>query len=236
MNHYTYMLKVKEPTDARVLYIGVRTCKGTPELDATYLGSCKPLNAWIKDNGADKVEKIILSRWPTREEALSHEILLHDCFDVGRNQEFWNRAKQIATGFDTAGTTHVGYNKGVKWTDEQRKAHSERFKGRVVPEETRRKISLAQKGRTIPEERRLKFVGKKASPETVEKIRISRLGQRAWNKGATLSEEHKAKLSAARMGKSPWNKGKSFSEESKQKMSESAKMQLRSRNEKGQFV
>jgi hypothetical protein len=236
MSHYTYMLKVKEPTDARVLYIGVRTCKAQPELDGAYLGSCKPLKAWIKDNGADKVEKIILGRWPTREEAMLHEILLHDCFDVGRNQEFWNRAKQIATGFDTAGTTHEAYNKGMTWTEEQRKAQSERLKGRIVPDETRRKISLAQKGRKMPEERRLKFVGKKASPETLKKLRESHLGQTAWNKGQQFSEESKQKMSAARIGKSPWNKGKSFSEESKQKMSEAAKMRSRSRNEKGRFV
>lgn len=236
MRHYTYMLKVKEPTDARMLYIGVRTCKAQPELDSAYLGSCKPLKAWIRDNGADKVEKTILARWATREEALSHEILLHDCFDVGRNPEFWNRAKQIAAGFDTAGTTHVGFNKGMKWTEEQRKAQSERLKGRLVSDETRRKISLAQKGRKMPEERRLKHVGKKASPETLKKLRESHLGQTAWNKGKPFSEESRKKMSAAKLGFIPWNKGKEFSEESKRKMSEAAKMRFRTRNEKGQFV
>jgi hypothetical protein len=88
----------------------------------------------------------------------------------------------------------------------------------------------------MPEERRLKFVGKKASPETLEKLRTSHLGQKAWNKGQQFSEESKQKMSVARIGKSPWNKGKSFSEESKQKMSEAAKMRSRSRNEKGRFV
>lgn len=118
MNHYTYMLKVKEPTDARALYIGVRTCKAEPELDSAYLGSCKPLKAWIKDNGADKVEKIILARWATREEALSHEILLHDCFDVGRNQEFWNRAKQTSDKFhfDFTGAVRGGLSEQHKQT------------------------------------------------------------------------------------------------------------------------
>lgn len=99
MSHYTYMLKVKEPTDARSLYIGVRTCKDQPELDSAYLSSCLPLKAWIKANGADKVEKIILSRWPTRKEAMAHEVLLHDCFDVGRNDKFWNQARQTSDRF-----------------------------------------------------------------------------------------------------------------------------------------
>jgi hypothetical protein len=236
MSHYTYMLKIQEPTDTRWLYIGVRTCKGQPELDTAYLGSCRPLKEWINVNGADKVEKIILSRWPTRKEALSHEILLHDCFDVGRNGEFWNRAKQVAYGFDTTGVSHEGYNKGMKWTAEQRAAHSERQKGRVVSEETRMKIRLAQIGRPVPEERRLKHVGKKASEATRQKLRESHLGQVAWNKGLPFSEEAKAKMSAAKAGKAPWNKGRSFSEDTKRKMSEAAKKRCMARNEKGQFV
>lgn len=116
MSHYTYMLKVKEPTDARSLYIGVRTCKTQPELDSAYLGSCKPLKEWIKLNGADKVEKIILSRWPTREDALSHEILLHNCFDVGRNDEFWNQARQTSERFhfDFTGAVRGGLSEQHK--------------------------------------------------------------------------------------------------------------------------
>jgi hypothetical protein len=236
MNHYTYMLAVKNPTDARRFYIGVRTCKSVPEDDVGYLGSCKPLKAWLLDNGRDCAEKIILARWPSRQEALEHEILLHDCFDVGRNEEFWNRAKQVAKGFDTTGVSHEAYNKGMRWTEEQRLAQSERLKGRVVSEKTRMKIRLAQKGRPMPEAQRLKLIGKKASAETKQKLRDSHLGQIAWNKGIPPSDEAKAKMSAARIGKSPWNKGKTFSEDAKRKMSEAAKGRCKARNEKGQFI
>ena len=236
MNHYTYMLTVKSPADSRRLYIGVRSCKGDPEQDVRYMGSCKPMKAWMKTQPEGCVEKMILARWVSRTEALEHEILLHDCFDVGMNPEFWNQAKQTLVGFDTAGTTHEAYNKGMKWTDEQRAAHSEKLKGHIVTKETREKISAIHKGRKMPEERRLKLVGKKASPETLKKLRESHLGQSAWNKGKTFSEESKQKMSAARVGVSPWNKGKTASEESKLKMSEAAKRRSRNRNEKGQFL
>jgi hypothetical protein len=88
----------------------------------------------------------------------------------------------------------------------------------------------------MPEERRLKLVGKKASLETLKKLRESHLGQISWNKGKTFSEESKQKMSAARVGVSPWNKGKTASEESKLKMSEAAKRRSKNRNEKGQFL
>lgn len=125
ISHYTYMLTIKEPTDARSLYIGVRTCKTQPELDVSYLGSCKPLKSWIKANGADKVEKIILSRWPTREEAMVHEVLLHGCFDVGRSQEFWNQARQTSARF------HFDFSGSVRGplSDKHKKVLSDARKG-----------------------------------------------------------------------------------------------------------
>ena len=237
MSHYTYMLTVKNPSDSRRLYIGVRSCKVQPEQDVQYFGSCRPMRAWMKTQGNGCVEKIILARWPSRAEALEHEIFLHECFDVGVNPEFWNQAKQLAVGFDTTGTNHPAYNKGLAWTDEQKAAQSARLKGRVVSPETRAKISVAQKGRKMPEERRLKFVGKKASEETRKKLSVSHLGQPAWNKGKPFSEASRKKMSTARIGISPWNKGKQFSEESRQKMSEAAKKRDgRARNERGQFV
>lgn len=237
MYHYTYMITVQNPTDSRKFYIGVRTCKVKPE-DDLYFGSCRPFRAWQKTHGVEGLSKQILAIWPDRASALSHEILLHDCFDVGRNEEFWNRAKQIAEGFDTTGTTHIGYNKGKKWTEDQRKKLSESLKGHPTSEETKRKISDAQKGRKMPEERRLLLVGQKRSEEARRKMREARLGKPSWSLGKTFTDEHKAKLSAAKLGKFSWNKGRSWSEEERQKLSESAKNRKvgRQRNEKGQYL
>lgn len=215
MRHYTYMLKVKEPTDARTLYIGVRTCKSQPELDESYLGSCKPLKEWIKANGSDKVEKIILSRWPTREEALSHEILLHDCFDVGRNQEFWNRAKQRSKLFDTTGVSP--WSKGIK----------------LPPERAAfmRQLAIGNQNRK----------GAKHTPEAIEKNRLAHLGKSYHNTPHT--EESKLKMSIAKIGKrssvetefkpghTSWNKGVSPSEETRKKISMSLKLRNQERNQ-----
>lgn len=237
MYHYTYMITVNNPTDVRKLYLGVRSCKVIPEQDL-YFGSCRPFKAWQKQYGTDGLKKQILALWPTRKEALNHEILLHDCFDVAVNPEFWNQAKQIADGFDTTGTTHIAYNKGMKWTDEQKARLSQALKGKIVSEETKIKISKAQKGRPMPEERRLKLVGKKASEETRIKQRLAKLGKISWSKGKKFSNEHRAKLSAAKIGVEPWNKNRSWTLEEKTKLSEAAKNSkiVRQRNEKGQYL
>lgn len=56
-------------------------------------------------------------------------------------------------------------------------------RGKLVSEETRRKIGLKSKGR-------------KASPETIQKLKDSHKGQ---GKGRKLSEEHKEKIRQARL-------------------------------------
>ena len=97
MNHYTYFLTAKEPFNGMKYYIGVRSCKSSPEEDK-YMGSSKVLK-----RNKIAVDKHILATWETRQEAVSHEILLHDCFDVAVNPELFNQAIQTAVGFDTSG-------------------------------------------------------------------------------------------------------------------------------------
>lgn len=99
MNHYTYMIVLKQPSDQRKYYIGARSCKVKPDDDVGYFSSCEPLKEWIKQNGASHVEKMILAPWPSREDALEHEKLLHQWFDVDKNSTYWNRAKQTSSKF-----------------------------------------------------------------------------------------------------------------------------------------
>lgn len=246
MYHYTYMITVKNPTDARRLYLGVRSCKVIPEEDV-YFGSCRPFRVWQKQHGVDGLERQVLAVWPTRAEALNHEILLHDCFDVAVNPEFWNQAKQKVTGFDTSGTTHVGYNKGMKWTEEQRKRVSAIRMGHPTSEETKRKISEAQKGKKLAPDHVAALTGKKRSEEgrknmsDAKKAYLQKLrdeGKPMPSAGQVFSEETKLKMSLAKIGKASWNKGRSWTEEERIKLSEAAKTRKvkRQRNEKGQYL
>ena len=164
------MITLKEPTDARRMYIGVRSCKGSPESD-WYFGSSRQLKKWIAEHGVDKVDKQVLATWPTRKEAISHEMLLHDCFDVVRNQEFWNKAKQTTTGFDRTGATQVPWNKGIKASVESRLKQSIALRASIA-ELKRLGIPHWSTGRESPNK------GKKISEETKRKISETRRGKR----------------------------------------------------------
>jgi len=181
MYHYTYMITVKNPTDARRLYIGVRSCKVPPEQD-TYYGSCRPFRKWQKEHGVDGLHKQILAVWKSREDALSHEVLLHDCFDVATNQEFWNQAKQLVTKFDTAGVPSK--KRGKPLSDEQKIKLSNSCKGRPSP----------FKGRKHNEDSKIKI----GPPKGFVPWNKGTVGaQVAWNKGKSgiYSEEVLKKLS-----------------------------------------
>jgi hypothetical protein len=99
--HYTYWLQDEHGK----AYIGVRSCNCNVYND-TYMSSSKTVLSLIK-NGA-KFTKTILAVWDTREDAISHEILLHDIFNVNINPNFYNKAKQRSKKFtcSTLGFTH----------------------------------------------------------------------------------------------------------------------------------
>ena len=54
----------------------------------------------------------VLKNFETRIEALELECFLHKKYDVARNENFYNRAIQKTTGFDTS---------GVKYTEERKR-------------------------------------------------------------------------------------------------------------------
>lgn len=123
MNNYTYQLYFP---DTEMFYIGSRSDQGcSPEEDSNYLGSSKytPRNV--------VVEKIILMRFNTHQEALEHEILLHEIFDVAKNSKFYNRAKATSTGFSVTGICYNG-KKGLG---------NKNAKGLVHSEDTKKKIA-----------------------------------------------------------------------------------------------
>lgn len=96
MYHYTYLLINRADN---MFYVGKRSSKVPPLEDILYKGS----SAYVPKN---KCIKLILKEFDTVEEALNHEILLHDKLDIANNKSYYNRAKQTSTGFDTTSTTY----------------------------------------------------------------------------------------------------------------------------------
>jgi len=147
----------------------VRSCKGSPTSD-WYFGSSKELKKWIAVHGVEKVDKQILSIWKTRKDAVSHEVFLHNCFDVVVNKEFWNKAKQTATGFDRTGASQVPWNKGIKASASSRLNISIGLRASIAE---LRKMGLPHwaAGRQSPNK------GKKVSEELKQKLRQHRTGK-----------------------------------------------------------
>ncbi|CAK0859864.1 unnamed protein product [Prorocentrum cordatum] len=222
--HYTYALR---GSLTGLWYIGSRTCPdvvSSPEADIHYMGS--PRNMHFKQ---ERKAKLILTRHKTRGDALAAECFLHDFYNVGKNPEFANRAKQTSVGFST---------QGIKLRDSTKQKISEAKRGERNPmfgkhhsEVTRQKMSEAGRGKVLSEEtkqkireaRRGKVLSEETNEETKQKIREAR-------RGKVLSEETKQKLNQAMFGKhhsektrqkmSEARRGKVLSEETKQKIRE----------------
>lgn len=97
MNHYTYIIQ-SNTTSMR--YIGVRSCKCDPVKDTSYWGSSKHLPKDVTITHT----KLIIKQFSTRREAVEHEVYLHRVNNVALSGEFYNKANQKTSGFDTSGT------------------------------------------------------------------------------------------------------------------------------------
>lgn len=100
--HYTYELI---NTKNNMNYIGVRSCECQPKDDIHYFGSSKAVDEELLITPVKYWNKLILKIFKTRQQAVKHEIELHSKFNVAVNPQFYNKAKQTATGFDRSGTT-----------------------------------------------------------------------------------------------------------------------------------
>ncbi len=181
--HYTYRITVNNPTDNRVYYIGVRSCKKHPTQD-NYFGSCREFTAWQKENGTVNLTKEILAIWGDRKLAVEHEMKLHEHFEVALNPQFWNKAKQKTTGFDTTGIPSP-------------------MRGKTHSEEANKKNRQAHLGKPSANK------GIKLSAERIEALRKINLGRPSANKGKKVSEEvkNKTKPTWFKAGSTPWNRG-----------------------------
>lgn len=201
MYHYTYRLTLNNNTDSRKYYIGARSCTEYPTKDS-YFGSCKTLLAWIKEHGTEGIVKEILAIYGKRQDAIEHEINLHNYFDVAKNVEFWNKAKQTSVGFDTTGTTQSKElklqkslkTKGRPKTEEHKAKIRNALLGKTRSKEHCEALSKAKKG--IPSPLKGMSIGKGRKFTEGHKIKIG-----LANKGKVRSNEYRLQASLARLGK-----------------------------------
>lgn len=106
--HYVYRIT---NTIENKHYYGARTSKGIiPEKDigVRYTSSSKD-KQFILDQRErpDNFKYKVIRQFKDRVSAIEFEILLHNKFDVGVNENFYNRAKQTSSKFDTTGISHL---------------------------------------------------------------------------------------------------------------------------------
>jgi hypothetical protein len=165
MNRYHYVYRITNK-ELNKHYYGCRSSNIEPKLDLgiKYFSSSKDkdfMNAQKVNNSIFKYK--VIKTFETREEAINLEIKLHAKFEVGKNESFYNRSKQLTTSFSTFG---VRTNLGVPKTEECKAKLSALYKGKTYVElygeekanEIKLKITNAQKGITrITPEGRLKL-------------------------------------------------------------------------------
>jgi len=175
MNYYTYRI-----TDLKnkKYYYGSRTTDKDPKKDIghTYFSSSSD-KSFIKDqkDNPENFKYKVIKIFDNLEQAIELEIKLHNKFNVGVNESFYNRAKQTSIGFKSS-------FKGKKHSEEHKKKMSDTNKGKILSEEHKQKISKTRiKGfsegiieRPLGEKNGM--FGKKHSTETIKKYSKDRLG------------------------------------------------------------
>jgi len=152
--HYTYRITNIQLSKH---YYGTRTSKVHPKLDLgiKYFSSSSDKD-FINDQKLNpsnyKYKVIKISK--TRKEAIELEIKLHLKFDVGLNENFYNRAKQTSTGFDTTGL-HWKLSNETKNKMSKYASTNNNFKGKKHSKENIELFSKLRKGK--PQQGGVKF-------------------------------------------------------------------------------
>jgi len=145
--------------------------------DKKYFGSGKAIQNALKKYGKENFKVKILYWVKTIKRLEEAERLFIELYD--------STNKKI--GYNITYGGEIGFFKGLHHSKETRRKMriAAMFKAPVT-EETKRRVSAAGKGR-------------KHSPETIEKLRIAKIGN-TWNKGIKRSKETRIKMGNAKRG------------------------------------
>ena len=114
--YYTYIIRNKK---TKKKYIGTRTCPPhkTPYNDESYYGGGVDIREDIERYGKHNFNKRVLNTFETRAESYRHEAELHNRYDVGNNQNFYNKKKEVIKGLsEYIKAPKVWYNNGKVYT------------------------------------------------------------------------------------------------------------------------
>ena len=174
-NKYHYVYRITN-TKERKHYYGVRSSKVEPKLDLgiKYFSSSTD-KEFIKEQKENKTvfKYKIINQFNSREEAVKLEIKLHDKFNVGFNESFYNKCKQTSKGFDTTDKKRSAASK-------EKQSNSNR--GKKKSKSWRDNISKS-------------LIGIDRGDEFKQKCRENNLGKNNPNFGKHLNKEHKDKIS-----------------------------------------
>ena len=176
--HYVYRIT---NTKLNKHYYGTRSSKIEPSKDigVKYFSSSSDIQ--FRDdqkNNPQNYKYTIVSEFNSREEALELEIKLHNKFNVGVNESFYNKAKQTSIFYDTT---------GIPLSSERRTKLSKKLKGRVFSKETLERMRLGQLGNKLSEETKAKIkkahelVDYKPSAEFKEYLREVNTGVKVYH-------------------------------------------------------
>lgn len=156
-----------------------------------YIGitSQKPENRWRNGQGYRNNEFFYRAIEKYGWHNFSHDILYTNLSKTDAEDiEVKLIAEYKTTDNQNGYNIESGGNATKNVPESTRKKISEALKGHLCTAETKRKISESQKGKVSPKK------GTKATPEQIEKNRLSHIGQKPWNKGKQWKDEEKAKF------------------------------------------
>ncbi len=145
--HYVYRITNKVLNKH---YYGVRTCSGLPvdDIGIKYFSSSSDKEFkldQVNNKYKYKYKYKVIYIFKSRKEAVELEIKLHNKFNVGVNESFYNRGRQTSSGWDNTGNKHS--DKTKQKMRESRLGKTSPRKGVVLSDQTRAKLKLAHSKR-----------------------------------------------------------------------------------------